>query len=135
MASIEELRGERLKKLKALWSSGINPYANPSRNRQEIGNVIRNFNKFQDEGVQVILDGRVMSSRGQGALIFMDIYDGSAKIQAVIKKDEGGEEALNFCSSYVDIGDFVEVTGTLFVTKSGQESVLVTNVSMLSKAL
>ncbi|MDB5260252.1 MAG: lysS [Candidatus Nomurabacteria bacterium] len=135
MAAIEELRNERLKKLETLKNLGINAYPSVSRRTHEIGEVVRGFKKLKEEGVQVILNGRVMSSRGQGALIFLDLYDGTAKVQAVIKKDEGGEEALSFYSSYVDIGDFIEVTGTLFETKSGQESILVTKVAMLSKSL
>jgi lysyl-tRNA synthetase class 2 len=135
MASLEELRAERLKKLESLKENGHNPYPSVSRRTHEIVEVVRNFKSFESEGVQVILDGRVMSSRGQGALAFIDLYDGSAKVQAVIKKDEGGEEALTFYQQYVDIGDFVEVTGTPFVTKSGQESILVTKISMLTKAL
>jgi lysyl-tRNA synthetase class 2 len=135
MASIEELRGERLKKLEALKSNGSDPYPSVSRRTHELSEIVRNFKKLQDEGAQVIVSGRVMSSRGQGALIFVDLYDGSAKLQAVINVKEGGENAHTFYTEYVDIGDFIEVTGTLFVTKSGQESVLTTNVSMLSKAL
>lgn len=134
MASLEELRAERLKKLQALKESGNDGYPSVSRRTHELSEVIRNFKKLEEEGTQVIVSGRVMSSRGQGALIFIDLYDGSAKLQAVIKLPESGE-AHAFYTSFVDTGDFIEVTGTLFVTKSGQESVLVTRVVMLSKAL
>ena len=135
MASIDELRAERLKKLEALKELGISAYPSVSRRTHELSEIVRNFKKLEADGAQVIVNGRVMSSRGQGALIFIDLYDGTAKLQAVIKKDDGGEEALTFYTDYVDTGDFVEVTGTLFTTKSGQESVLTTKVSMLSKAL
>jgi lysyl-tRNA synthetase class 2 len=74
-------------------------------------------------------------SRGQGALAFIDLYDGTAKLQAVIKLPESPEGVLQFYKDYVDTGDFIEVTGTLFTTKAGQESILVTNVEMLTKAL
>ena len=135
MASIEELRAERLKKLTALQDSGKSGFPAISRRTHELSDVIRNFASLAEDSVQVIVAGRVMSSRGQGALIFIDLYDGSAKLQAVIKLPESGEEAHEFYTKYVDTGDFIEVTGTLFTTKSGQESVLVSNISMLSKAL
>lgn len=135
MASIDELRAERLKKLQALKESGVSPYTGVSRRTHELAEIIRNFKKLEKDSAQIIVNGRIMSSRGQGALIFIDLYDGTAKLQAVIKKDEGGEEALTFFTTYVDTGDFIEVTGTLFITKSGQESVLVTKIFMLSKAL
>ncbi len=135
MASLEELRAERLKKLTALQESGKLGYPAVSSRTHELSDVIRNFAGLAEDSVQVIVAGRVMSSRGQGALIFIDLYDGTAKLQAVIKLPESGEEAHEFYTKYVDTGDFIEVTGTLFTTKSGQESVLVSNISMLSKAL
>ncbi|MCX6756933.1 MAG: OB-fold nucleic acid binding domain-containing protein [Candidatus Nomurabacteria bacterium] len=135
MASLEELRAERLKKLTALQESGKLGYPAVSSRTHELSDVIRNFAGLAEDSVQVIVAGRVMSSRGQGALIFIDLYDGTAKLQAVIKLPESGEEAHEFYTKYVDTGDFIEVTGILFTTKSGQESVLVSNISMLSKAL
>lgn len=135
MASIEELRAERLKKLQALQEKGVSGYPSVSRRTHELHEVIRTFAKLAEDAVQVIVSGRVMSSRGQGALAFIDLYDGTAKLQAVIKLPESSEETLQFYKDYVDTGDFIEVTGTLFVTKSGQESVLVNSIAMLSKSL
>ncbi|MEN9338009.1 MAG: lysyl-tRNA synthetase [Candidatus Parcubacteria bacterium] len=135
MASIEELRAERLKKLELLEKAGKEAYPAVSRRTHTISDVIRTFKELETAGTQILVAGRVMASRGQGALIFIDLYDGTAKLQAVIKLPESGEEAHTFFTTYVDAGDFIEVTGTVFTTKSGQESVLVTNVSMLSKAL
>ncbi len=135
MASIDELRAERLKKLQALEELGKSGFPAVSRRTHELSDIVRNFQELEKSGSQVIVTGRVMVSRGQGALIFIDLYDGTAKLQAVIKLPESGEEAHTFFTTYVDTGDFIEVTGTLFTTKSGQESVLVTNISMLSKAL
>lgn len=135
MASIEELRAERLKKLQALQEKGVSGYPSVSRRTHELHEVIRTFAKLAEDAVQVIVSGRVMSSRGQGALVFIDLYDGTAKLQAVIKLPESSEETLQFYKDYVDTGDFIEVTGTLFVTKSGQESVLVNSIAMLSKSL
>ena len=135
MASIEELRAERLKKLQNLEQAGHHAYPSASRRTHELSEVVRSFTKLAESEVQVIISGRVMVSRGQGALIFIDLYDGTAKLQAVIKLPESGEAAHSFFTNYVDTGDFIEVTGTLFTTKSGQESILVSNIAMLSKAL
>lgn len=135
MASIEELRAERLKKLQALEATGKTGFPAVSRRTHELSDVVRNFSSLSEDSVQVIVSGRVMSSRGQGALAFIDLYDGTAKLQAVIKLPDSSEETMNFYKEFVDTGDFIEVTGTLFITKSGQESVLVTDVAMLSKAL
>jgi lysyl-tRNA synthetase, class II len=135
MASIEELRAERIRKLRALELTGVSAFPAASRRTHELIDIVRTFAAIQESGVQVILSGRVMASRGQGALTFIDLYDGTARLQAVIKLPESGEAAQAFFANYVDTGDFIEVTGTLFTTKSGQESVLVNELSMLSKAL
>ncbi len=135
MASIEELRASRLSKLEALKALGVSSYPSASTRTHELKEVIASFPSLESSHSVVTIAGRVMSSRGQGALIFFDLYDGTAKFQSVIKLPESGEEAHNFYTSYVDIGDFIEVTGTLFITRSGQQSLQATDVRMLSKAL
>ena len=73
-----------------------------------------------------------MSVRGQGAIIFITLYDGTANFQAVLKKDVLGEEKLNFWSDVTDIGDFVEVCGIFFTTKRGEKTIEVKDWRMLS---
>lgn len=135
MASLEELRESRIKKLEALKASGISVYPSASSRTHELHEIISHFPTLEAAHTVVTVAGRVMSSRGQGALVFFDLYDGSAKFQVVIKLPESGEEVHAFYTNYVDIGDFIEVTGTLFITRSGQQSLQATGISMLSKAL
>ncbi len=135
MASTLELRQERIKKLEQLKSIGISSYPSTSSRTHELQQVVDTFSSLESSQEVVVVNGRVMSSRGQGAISFIDLYDGSARVQVVIKLPESTEEVMNFYRDYVDIGDFVEITGTVFITKSGQQSILVTKVAMLSKAL
>jgi lysyl-tRNA synthetase class 2 len=135
MASLEELRAERIKKLEALQALGVSSYPSASTRTHELKDVLADFASLESSQTVVVVNGRVMTSRGQGAISFIDIYDGSARVQVVIKLPESTEEVMQFYRDYVDTGDFVEVTGTVFVTKSGQQSILVSKVSMLSKAL
>jgi lysyl-tRNA synthetase class 2 len=135
MASLEELRAERIKKLESLQALGISSYPSTSSRTHDLKQVLEQFTSLESEANKIVVNGRVMTSRGQGAISFIDLYDGSARMQAVIKLPESPEETMKFYRDYVDTGDFVEMTGTAFVTKSGQQSILVTNVSMLSKAL
>jgi lysyl-tRNA synthetase, class II len=135
MASLEELRAERIKKLEALKEKGVSSYPSTSSRTHELKAVLEDFASLESTATVIIVNGRVMTSRGQGAISFIDLYDGSSRVQVVIKLPESPEETMHFYREYVDIGDFVEVTGTAFVTKSGQQSILVTKVSMLSKAL
>lgn len=135
MASLEEIRAERIRKLNALVSSGADAYPSISSRTHEVGEVLARFEELQKGGAEIALAGRVLASRGQGALIFFDLSDGTGKMQAVIKLPESPDEPRAFYEQYVDIGDFIEVRGTLFETKTGQKSLLVKNVSMLSKSL
>lgn len=135
MASLEELRAERLKKLENLQARGVSSYPGKSFKTHSLSDVMAQFTSLETNTSTVIVCGRVMTSRGQGAISFIDMYDGTARVQVVIKLPESTEEVMQFYREFVDTGDFIEVTGTVFVTKSGQQSILVTGVSMLSKAL
>ena len=134
MASIEELRGERLKKLEELKGQGANPYPAKSNKTHFINEAFSDFENLKNSEKEVIVGGRVMSLRGSGAIMFMDLFDGTGKMQAVVKLPEG-QAAHDFVNKFVDIGDFIEVRGKLFNTKTGQESILAENISMLSKSL
>ncbi len=135
MASLEELKLERLKKLEKLKTLGISSYPSTSSKTHYLHEAITNFDSLESNQTVVTVNGRIMTSRGQGAISFIDLYDGTARVQLVIKLPESSEEVMNFYREYVDAGDFVEAIGTLFLTKSGQQSILVTSMSMLSKAL
>ena len=76
-----------------------------------------------------------MSLRGQGAILFFDFFDGDGRFQGLFKKDEENSEQFAFWNEVVDIGDFVEVSGKLFLTKTGQKTIEVKSWKMISKAL
>lgn len=135
MASLEEIRTERLKKLNDLVALGFDAYPATSSRTHYICDVINDFDNLQSVGGELVVVGRVMASRGQGALIFADLFDGTARLQVVIKLPETLESVRDFYVRFVDVGDFIEVRGTPFTTKTGQESILVGTVTMLSKSL
>ncbi len=135
MASIEELRESRLKKLEALKLTGASAYPSKSSKTHDLEVVEKDFVLLEGNKTDIIVAGRVMTSRGQGAIAFLDLYDGTARMQVVVKLPESGEEVMKFLRDYVDVGDFIEVNGVAFTTKSGQHSVLASQISMLSKAL
>lgn len=132
MASLEEIRQTRLDKLAQLRQSGMNPYP---------AHVSRDFSladvrtKFETITNPISIVGRSMSIRGQGAIIFVTLDDGTDKFQAVFKKDDMSEELFQLFTDTVDIGDFLQVTGTLFTTQRGEQSLLVSDWKMASKSL
>ncbi len=135
MASLEEIRAERLKKLNDLTQSGGSAYPITSQKTHFIRDALNDFDALVSHEEEIVVAGRVMASRGQGALIFADLFDGTAKIQIVLKLPETPEAVRDFYQQYVDIGDFIEVRGVPFATKTGQKSILGGGVTMLSKSL
>ena len=134
MASLEEIRNNRLEKLKILKDRGINPYPAVSNREHSLFQVANNFDDLLKKGV-VSLAGRIMSIRPQGGLIFFNINDGTASFQGLLKKDEMSEEIFDLFSQTIDIGDFVEVSGSLFVTKRNEKTLKVQDWKILSKSL
>jgi lysyl-tRNA synthetase class 2 len=133
--ALDDIRQVRLDKLAKIKAKGINPYPSTSSRTHTISQAIDLFDTLVSSGTKVTLAGRVMSLRGQGALMFFDIFDGSGKFQGLFKKDESNSENFDFFGEVVDIGDFVEITGALFTTKTGQKTVQVEGFNMLSKSL
>lgn len=135
MASLEELRAERVKKLKVLKEKGINPYPIFSAREYEIAEVIVKFKTFEKKKKPITLAGRVVALRPQGALVFLNFTDGTGMLQAMIKKGDMDEESFALFVDTVDIGDFIEFVGSVFVTKREEKTILVKKWRMLAKSL
>ncbi|MBY0328584.1 lysine--tRNA ligase [Patescibacteria group bacterium] len=135
MASIEELRADRLKKKAVLEEKGINPYPAESHRTHGIDIFIDRFTLYETGKERITLAGRVMSKRGLGAIMFCDIYDGSGRIQAFFKLDEMDAEIFALFNDTVDIGDFVEITGIAYTTQRGAQSLFAIEWRMLTKSL
>jgi lysyl-tRNA synthetase, class II len=135
MASLDELRDVRLAKLQKLKEKGIDAYPSTTFATHTILKATEDFDKLSESGEVVTLDGRVMSIRAQGALIFLNFFDGTANFQALLKNEEDIKEAFELFLDTVDIGDFVEMAGTLFVTRTGQKTIQVSTWRMLTKTL
>ena len=135
MASIEEIREARLSKLKLIEKAGINPYPAKSNRELSLVDVLSSFEKLEKDGEEKWISGRIMSIRGQGAIIFITLNDGTGSFQGLLKKDSIGEEKLNFFSQVADMGDFVELQGTFFTTQRGEKTLEAHDWRMLSKSL
>lgn len=133
----EPLIQARLEKLKGLREKGIDPYPARFSRSHTIGEVSARFSFLKEEkqsGEQVTIAGRLVALRRMGKASFLDLRDGSGKIQVHASADRLGEERYReLCSS--DIGDFIGVTGDVFRTKMGELTVEVAEWSLLSKAL
>lgn len=135
MASLEEIRDERIKKLALLKARGISAYPSKVARDFTLKEVREQFVTLEAKKKPIALIGRVMAIRGQGAIQFIVLNDGTGTFQGVMKRDVLGEEKMNFFGEVVDIGDFIGIEGTLFTTQRGEQSVEVTSWTMAAKSL
>jgi lysyl-tRNA synthetase class 2 len=143
MPTIDELRKTRIEKLKKLEAAGVLAYPAKTKRTHTIAEALENFSKLSKGKKSIILTGRIMAQRGHGGATFLDIQDGSAslamggtqKIQAIIKEDKLGEKGYKFFLDVFDIGDFIEIKGTLFITKRGEKTIEAQDYKMLAKSL
>lgn len=142
MASLEELRATRLHKLDLLKKAGMEAYPAKVPRDFSLGEAKAKFSDLEKESEQgqdgkkkFSLSGRVMAIRGQGAILFYVLDDGTATFQMVVKKDVLKPEIFQLLIDTVDIGDIVSFTGTFFTTQRGEQSILVSDWTMASKSL
>lgn len=135
MASLEELRTERIKKLNILKEKGIDPYPIDSHYDLTIKDALVEFSSRLEERGELSLVGRVRAVRRQGGLVFFNIDDGTESIQGVLKKEEVSEDIFSLFVDTIDIGDFLEITGVFFETKRGEKSLLLNTWKILAKSI
>ena len=125
---------ERIAKLDRLREKGIEPYPAQSERTHMIGEVSEDFADFEKSEKEVIIAGRLRSKRVHGNLSFADLEDESGRIQIAVSKKEVGENYKPF-AKLVDASDFVQVKGKAFTTKAGQQTIMVSEWKLLTKAL
>lgn len=130
-----DIRDERLKKLEILKKAGMPAYPANSERDTSNADVLAGFAEFEKSGKKIYVGGRVMSRRGQGGIMFADLFDGTSRLQVVLQKSEMDETLFELFADAVDSGDFIEVSGAALTTKRGEPSVQVKTWRMLSKSL
>lgn len=139
MATLKDYRDERLRKLEELRNLGINPYPADSYRTHGAGEVVDKFDEIENQEVTVA--GRVMAIRKFGKLGFLVLRDDSGEVQLFLAADK--VEPLNPKQGLLglgelpllDTGDFVEATGLVIKTKTGEISVAVQKLRLLVKSL
>lgn len=135
MSSIDEIRDLRIKKLELLKDKGINPYPADSKREITLREAVEDFENLEKNKEEKWISGRIMSIRGQGAIVFITLNDGTSSFQGLLKKDVIGDDKFNFWGEVVDIGDFVETQGSFFVTNRGEKTQEIKDWRMLTKSL
>lgn len=135
MSNIEDLRDDREKKIERLKELGINPYPSKANQTHTVSEVINNFEELELTKDTVTIAGRIMAFREHGAIAFVDVMDGTGKLQCFCSKEEMDEESFTKLLQTMSTSDFIEITGPTYVTKRGTQAVLVKEWRVLSKAL
>ncbi|MBI4692199.1 MAG: lysine--tRNA ligase [Candidatus Terrybacteria bacterium] len=133
--SLEDIRNERIRKLNLLKEKGIEPYPVSVERDFSVAEILKNFSKLSKKKKPFFVVGRIMAMRMHGGAGFFNINDGSASIQAYIKKDDIRTEQFDLFNDTVDIGDFVELRGTLFITKTKEKTIKVSQWRIIAKSL
>ena len=131
--NLNEMLMMRREKLRELEEKGKNPFFIEKYNYTHHSTTIKdNFEELEEQTVSVA--GRIMSRRGHGKVSFMDLQDSKGRIQLFVKMNAIGEEAYKNLG-LLDLGDIIGVKGEVFKTKTGEVSVRVKEVTLLTKSL
>ena len=139
MANLKELRDERLRKLNELRQLGIDPYPPNATRTNYNAEVQSNFDELEGSTISVV--GRIKSIRKFGKIAFIVIKDDSGELQLFLKNDTLG--SLDSKASQLgleqlpllDSGDFIEASGEVIKTQTGEVSVAVEKLRLLTKSL
>jgi len=136
---LSELLQIRRAKLDELRGLGIDPFGKKYERTANAGDLVLKYNNLSHEeldelAVEVSIAGRIMSKRSMGKASFATLQDLSGKIQIYVRQDSVAEaDYAGF--SILDLGDIIGVKGTMFKTKTGETSIKVHSLEVLSKSL
>lgn len=139
MATLQDYRDERLRKLAELKELGVNPYPADTERTHTVNEALEHFDELQGQSVSVV--GRITSIRSFGKLAFIKLRDQSGELQLYLQKDDvselHAERGLLGMKQLklLDTGDFVQATGEMVTTQTGEKSVGVRELRLLTKAL
>lgn len=139
MATLKDFRDERLRKLEELKQLGINPYPADSHRTHNAGDIIAKFDELQGQSATVA--GRITSIRKFGKLAFIVVKDFTGSIQLFIQEGTIAERDAAIGQlglgdlPLLDTGDFIESTGEIIKSKTGEISINVKSLRILTKSL
>lgn len=136
---LSDLEKIRQAKIDAMRSAGIEPYPTRTEVDRTIGNALTGFEEAEARGAtslaNVILGGRLRASRLMGKLAFAHIEDGTGRIQLFFRVNELGEEAMTRFKDHFDLGDYIQASGDVLRTRTGEISLQVKDFKMLAKSI
>jgi lysyl-tRNA synthetase class 2 len=137
--SLEKIRLEKIEELRA---EGIEPYPTRAERTHTSAQAIAEFEAAEKRAgkgtppeVKATLAGRIRASRPMGKLSFAHIEDGAGRIQLFLRVNELGQEKVDFFNKMFDLGDFIQASGVMMRTRSGEATLLVHDFKLLAKSV
>jgi lysyl-tRNA synthetase class 2 len=131
-----QLEQQRLDKLERLREAGIDPYPLRIERTHTTAEAIAAFEAAgEGQSIDVTVCGRLVSERDMGKTVFAHISDEFGRIQLFLRREQIGDESHRIFRKLLDLGDFVQASGTLFRTRTNEISVRVQSWKLLSKAI
>ena len=140
MATLQDYRNERLRKLETLRQLGVEPYPAKSERTHTCAEVLSKYDELAGKE-EVVVAGRVASIRSFGKLAFIKLRDQSGDVQLYLQRDDVAElDAARGVLGMkqlklLDTGDFIEAKGVMTTTQTGEKSVGVRELRLLTKSL
>ena len=131
LTDTNELIKRRFEELNELYEKGFEPFAYSYEIDNYSNSIKSNFDELNQKNVKIA--GRIMAIRRMGKASFTTIQDKEGRIQIYLRKDEVGDDYDAF--KLMDIGDIIGVEGYVFKTKTGETSVHVKSMKLLSKSI
>ena len=139
MSKYSNLEQNRLEKLERLRAQGIEPYPNRVERTHTNLDAIHAFEETetsaQTEPIKATLTGRLRSIRPMGKITFAHIEDGSGQVQLFLRHNDLGKDQIDFFNQEFDLGDFIQTSGEMFRTRTGEVTLRVESFRMLAKAI
>ncbi len=131
---LAELIKTRREKVIRLREKGVEPYPFRYEWSHYIGDILADFERLASETETVRVTGRIMLKRKMGKVFFADLRDSTERIQIYVRKDDVGDDQFELFD-LLDLGDIIGCGGTLFVTRTGERTIKVSSLELLTKAL
>ncbi len=141
-----DLEAQRLEKLNRIKEAGVDPYPPRAKRTHTIQQAVDVYlaaeadlpeddEEAKVEGLPVTVCGRIIANRPMGRVAFANIEDATGKVQVMMRQNQVGEVFLKLYTDTFDLFDFIQVTGTMIRTRTGEITVNADHVDLLSKAL
>jgi lysyl-tRNA synthetase class 2 len=137
MAEYNSLEKIRLQKVEELRAEGVEPYPTRAERSHTSAEAIAAFEDAEKSGeaVKVTLAGRIRATRPMGKISFAHIEDGAGKVQLFFRINELTQPRVDFFNRMFDIGDFMQASGVMFRTRTGEVTLHVHDFKLLAKSI